>query len=53
MNIIRERTEPFRSLRTADLSHIAGQRVHAAASAISRLNSDCFDSLADILIDFS
>jgi hypothetical protein len=47
--MICDETEPFSSLRTAVLSHIAGQRVQAAASAMMRLNCAFFDSLADML----
>jgi hypothetical protein len=45
MNITRAARRPLRSLKTAVRSHIAGQRRHAAASATSAANANCFCSM--------
>ena len=40
MNITRASTAPFKSPKTAARSHIAGQRMHLAASAANAANCD-------------
>jgi len=48
MNMTRAATDPLSGLSTGVRSHIPGQRVHAAASALSRSNWTCLDSPVDI-----